>query len=463
MDGDELEIIDPGILNIDEGPDFTSAKIVLKGVIIKGSVEIHVDADDWYKHGHHLDPRYRDVILHVIFRSSELLEKTVNFDGKIVPIFSLSHYIEKPIYQLKQYIKREKELLAEGIFPCSRAVKVVDLVKIFLILRDQGVIRFLKKMNRLKDELNMGYKFDEIFYRFLARACGYSKNVDSFQKLVNRVPLKILKEYFKEERTRLKREELEGIFMGASGLISEDGNSDIEGNFYNRNNDMKFTKDDSFIIEAWWKSWKNFERYTGISPMKGTEWRFFRLRPANFPIRRIAAFAALTARHLRSSLFRSCVKILSLEVKSAEITKRIESLFIVRPYKYWKKHLVIFNKSQPRKVSLIGWQRSRNIVLNMVLPLLFLWAEDVNNEKFKEKLQFIYQTYPPEAENVILKTLKKRMFGTDSPPAHLFSSAVIQQGALEISGNCCSRSLCAFCPFVFNLREYHIKNRGLVL
>ena len=75
--GQHLEIIDTGLANRNAGPDFFNAKIKLNGVLWVGNIEIHTHSSDWFKHGHHLDCTYNNVILHVatytdvdIFRSN---------------------------------------------------------------------------------------------------------------------------------------------------------------------------------------------------------------------------------------------------------------------------------------------------------------------------------------------------------------------------------------------------------
>ena len=64
--GETITIINCGKLNRYDGPDFLNATIVIDGKLQFGSVECHVYASDWYKHGHDQNNRYDDVVLHVV-------------------------------------------------------------------------------------------------------------------------------------------------------------------------------------------------------------------------------------------------------------------------------------------------------------------------------------------------------------------------------------------------------------
>ena len=44
VDGRKVEIIDPGLLNTDAGPDFFNAKVSIGGEVWVGNVEIHYRA-----------------------------------------------------------------------------------------------------------------------------------------------------------------------------------------------------------------------------------------------------------------------------------------------------------------------------------------------------------------------------------------------------------------------------------
>src|SRR5215212_5513440 len=65
--GENLQIIFPGKLNKDQGPDFTNAQIKIDNTILVGSVELHLKTSQWNEHGHSNDANYKNVILHVVF------------------------------------------------------------------------------------------------------------------------------------------------------------------------------------------------------------------------------------------------------------------------------------------------------------------------------------------------------------------------------------------------------------
>ena len=52
VDGEDVEVIDQGLLNTNSGPDFFNAKIKLDGQLWVGNIEIHVRASDWFRHHH---------------------------------------------------------------------------------------------------------------------------------------------------------------------------------------------------------------------------------------------------------------------------------------------------------------------------------------------------------------------------------------------------------------------------
>jgi len=84
-----VSVIYPGRTNGDNGPDFRDAVIVNNSHLTKGDIEVHVKSSDWYRHEHHADAEYNNVILHVVMwhdcNSATLLQS-----GKPVPVLCLA-------------------------------------------------------------------------------------------------------------------------------------------------------------------------------------------------------------------------------------------------------------------------------------------------------------------------------------------------------------------------------------
>src|SRR5436190_469800 len=66
---DDLQILAPGKLNHDQGPDFFSGRISINGQQWAGNIELHVNSSDWFLHGHDRDRNYEKLILHVVWNN----------------------------------------------------------------------------------------------------------------------------------------------------------------------------------------------------------------------------------------------------------------------------------------------------------------------------------------------------------------------------------------------------------
>ena len=64
--GEEVTILNKGTYNVTDGPDFLNASIRIGNITWNGAVELHLHSEGWYEHGHHTDPKYNNVILHVV-------------------------------------------------------------------------------------------------------------------------------------------------------------------------------------------------------------------------------------------------------------------------------------------------------------------------------------------------------------------------------------------------------------
>lgn len=65
--GDEIQIIAAGLLNVHDGPDFRDMCVLHKGIIHVGNGEFHLRASDYHAHDHAVDARYASLLLHIVF------------------------------------------------------------------------------------------------------------------------------------------------------------------------------------------------------------------------------------------------------------------------------------------------------------------------------------------------------------------------------------------------------------
>ena len=97
--GRRVEVIHPGRWNRLGGPDFKHARLRLNGVESTGDIELHLRAEDWRHHGHHRDPAYDQVVLHVVLWSGPD-PRTEQSAGRSIPTLALLPLL---LYPLEEY------------------------------------------------------------------------------------------------------------------------------------------------------------------------------------------------------------------------------------------------------------------------------------------------------------------------------------------------------------------------
>lgn len=87
-----IQLLNRGTWNkYEPGPDFRNACIQIDDLTWYGDIEIHVNASDWHKHKHHLDPNYANVILHVVTENDHPLR----MKGELIPTMIIPRQVIK--------------------------------------------------------------------------------------------------------------------------------------------------------------------------------------------------------------------------------------------------------------------------------------------------------------------------------------------------------------------------------
>jgi hypothetical protein len=198
-DGRLIDIIDVGSYNENEsGPDFFLSKIKSENITWVGSVEIHVSSSDWYKHNHHRDSAYQNVILHVVYNH----DKEVFIKEKAIPVLELKNHIDQQHFNKFLRIKKFQEA---NVFPCKSYIDEVKNSSLIDMMSDSMVRRFIRKSREI-DKLS-NYSDDKILYWLFARAFGTKVNQQPFEQLAMTYSIEFLNENASQfYKTRLVNE-----------------------------------------------------------------------------------------------------------------------------------------------------------------------------------------------------------------------------------------------------------------
>ena len=231
-DGRIIEILDPGLHNRNAGPDFFNAKVKIGGTPWAGNVEIHLKASDWYRHGHDRDPRYNNVVLHVV-ALADMDVKTLNGD-----------YLPQLVLQIPQVLKENyEELLHNDQYPpCYRIIP--DLTRL-TVHSWMAALQTERLEQKTQWALNVPL-----------HAVGKHRD-DLFQ--------------------------IEAIFMGQAGLLQLESIPErYQAAALNEGYFAKLRNEYLYLAHKF-----------SLKPMSYEPWQFLRLRPQNFPHIRIAQLANL--------------------------------------------------------------------------------------------------------------------------------------------------------------------------
>jgi hypothetical protein len=406
--GQWLHIIFPGRVSNTEGCDFKDAVFSLNGSIISGNVEVHVKSSQWQSHGHHQDPKYNDIVLHVVWLQDSQTP-TLLQNGKSIPTICLGSSITSPLEELANLPTN-----TSSSCPATRSLNADSLSK---LLTAAGVKRFRTKIASFRRALNSKEAASQVIYRGIARALGYAQNADSCQELARRLPVSMLIKNSKPEVDFYNQ----ALLMGHAGLLPSQR--------------YKSVKDREAVrLEKIWRS-------TGVSQtMTESDWCFFRVRPDNFPTRRLIALSCLISPYHKPKLLRGVLGL----VKKAPIDNAprwLENGFIVAGSGYWENHFD-FGVLTGRASSLIGYEKAAAIVINTVLPFTAAWAELDSDTNLKEKAVKIYRRYPGRGGNELIRYMKQQL----SISTGMRFSACQQQGLIHVFNAYCRRRNCSHCP-----------------
>jgi len=421
-EGEPIKIIYPGRINDDRGADLLDAVIATSRGVVKGDVEVHVKSSSWRAHRHHQDPIFNRVILHVVFwRDTEAATSLQN--GEKVSTLALHKYIKRPSYQRANSVYPPARLS----MPCHRALERINLSFMGELLDSAGKERFLVKVARFQADLAQT-EAGQALYQGLMGALGYAKNKLPFLELAGRVPLRTLESM---TRGKISEEEclvrLQTLLLGTAGLLPSQ-----------RSNGREISKLGDRWTDKLEKAWASSQR---AGAMSEDDWHLFKVRPNNFPTRRIAAMSYLILRYRGRGILEEVVdKLIEAPVDTGH--HGLEESLVITTKGYWAGHHDFGLPIRLWAPTLLGDRRAADIVVNVFLPLTFARGKLVSQPWLVRKALDLYCPYPKLAVNIIERHMSYQL-GLSSD---LVNSAQRQQGLIHIYRTLCSQGECHRCP-----------------
>lgn len=393
-DGDSVQILDPGMRNSDSGPDFVNARIKIGNLEWRGHVEIHTQASDWIKHKHDDDPAYENVVLHVVWNSDKPLRRS---DLTAMPTLELRDRVEE------QLIRRYRKLVqAPQLIPCATLFDRVSSVAWRSQVDRALVQRLQNRAGAISTQLkaNDG-DWEETCYQLLCRNFGFKVNTTPFESLAAALPYKTV---LKNANRPIS---VEAMVFGVAGLLNHPGKDPYCRSLANEYRHL-----------AAKYGLKNKE----LHPVN---WKFMRLRPANFPTIRLAQVSALLAQ--RKNLFSTLV--------AQRTPVALKRFFHVEVNPYWKSHYR-FGTKATKPVGALGDDAIHNLIMNTVAPLLFTYGRSKGNDPMADRALSILESLPAESNSILRKW---KEIGVQ---AH---TAFESQGLIEQYNAFCLKRQCLSC------------------
>lgn len=393
--GDSVYVERAGEHNRDSGPDFIDARVRVAGVLWAGNVEIHVKASDWNLHRHSNDKAYNNVILHVVYNHDCDIRLE---NGKSVATLDIHNAVPSAIWE--GYAALMQPSLPIEI-PCTLHLPEVPSLLIHSCMDRMAVERLERKVSdvcRLLEDSKGDW--ETCCYWMIARYIGGKTNAYAFEMLAKATSQR----YLAKIKDSLFR--VEALLYGQAGMLSGEFNDEYP---------QTLQKEYRYLSKAY-----------QLNPIEGHLWKFFRLRPNNFPTVRISQLADMVVKS--DKLFSRL-----LETPDAD---ELRQFFSLEASAYWKTHYR-FDTESSTLVKSMGKSFADILIINAWVPLLFEYGVQHGSQQYKEQAFNILAQMQPE-NNRIVRLWKQAGLS--------IGNASQSQAGIQLYNEYCKNKRCLDCP-----------------
>ena len=275
------------------------------------------------------------------------------------------------------------------------------------------------------------FKHDDFFdkslwmqalYEFSFEALGYTKNKVIMKKLAQSVSLEYLKLYSNYHNFS---KIIESILFHIAGLIQFETNN---------------VDEESEYVKELKEIWQNLKyKYDG-KYFDETQWHFLGQRPQNFPTLRMYAGSKIAHALISKNLITELIYAFESKESSKLIINSLRSFFILRTENYWKNHFIFEKLSKTEIQYAVGMGRADEIMINVILPFLWVYFNVFGMAENAKKVLKIYNSYEQKSQNMLVKEVSEALNFSKAKTKTIFS-----QGIIELYKSYCVKSKCSEC------------------
>jgi hypothetical protein len=354
--------------------------------------------------------------------------------GRTVPVLALHKYL-KGVNSQGHQSTGFSEIQNT---PCHQLTRRLSKEDIAEFIDSAGEARFRAKAALLAQDLTQ-IEAGQVLYQGIMGALGYSKNKLPFLELSRRLPLSALEPLARREMPEEEcLAQLQARLLGMAGFLPSQ-RQDLP---------PAGEPDDEWCdrLERIWASLPHPE----VMPFHA--WHFFKVRPVNSPVRRLAAMSYLLWRYRDKGMQDSWLGLLR-EAPTTKSPRQLEDGFLVTAGGYWADHFDFGPWRRMSKPTLLGRARAAEIMVNVLLPFAFAWGQFTGETNLSEPAFTLYLSHSKPAVN----SIERHMMAQLGLSHHLVDSARRQQGLIHIYNNLCIQGRCDQCALSQFKAGHHIQ------
>lgn len=392
--GIPIQLIKRGVINTDSGPDFSNACLKLGNQLWYGNIEIHIKSSDWNLHHHQYDPAYNNTILHVVWIHDKEVKRQ---DGTTLPTLTLEGKIPKSHFQNYQLLHQNLDFI-----PCQNLISAEKYSDYKIGMLHKAVAERLTAKSDKIYTIAKQHHFDwkQTLIWTIAKYFGFKVNNEPMEQLIASFPNNAI------AKLNYDLFRIESLLFGQAGFLCS---LSIENPYF-----LALKKEYTYLKKVF-----------HLQPLNVTQWKFSRMRPANFPTLRIAQLASLIAN--QKNIFEI--------ITEQDDFVHLYSALQIQVSEFWKSH---YHFSAPSEFhsSKIGTGSINGILINAIIPFCYAYGNHKNIERLLSN-SFIWLSQIQKEENKLIKKYTNLGFRN--------TNAYESQGILGLYDLYCKEKKCLDC------------------